>query len=409
MRLKWITAPAFLAGLLTLATVDSQGQPPGFDRDRGRDGDRERGGRGGFGMDPNAMWDRFSRGQDSINLNDPQHAFMKRMMERRGEPMPPNGVLTRQQFVAGMQQRMAQGGMGGPGGGPGRFSPPGGAPNVMTFQTPPGPGGKPTFVMQGGSPGMTGMPGGMSNNPDEAIQNFFRMSDRNQDGKLDRNEARGGLRDRFEQYDANRDGAIDANEYRPYIQERMGSRGSSNSSDPRNGSMSFPSSRGGDQNNRSRKDGQEEEERPVVHRYGKLPKGLPSWWDELDTDQDGQVGLYEWRRNSKPTTEFVEMDLNADGYLIASEWLRHQQFAIERRASESASESGSVGFGGPVGRGGPGQGGGTRFQFQPGGPGGDRTRGQPGGERGGKERGDRPRPSKEEKRDEKKRNPFTGN
>lgn len=412
MRSKWITVPAFLAGLLTLATVDSQGQPPGRERgDRGPGGP----GRGGFSMDPNAMWDRMAQGQDSINLNDPRFSFMKGMMERRGEPMPPNGILTKQQFVAGVQQRMAQGGMGGPGGSsPGRFTPPGGTPNVMTYQATPGPDGRPTFVMQGGPPGMTGLPAGMSNNPDEAIQNFFRRSDRNQDGRIDRDEASSSLRERFDQYDTNRDGAIDINEFRPYIQERMGGRGGDQrwpggSFDPRSNSTSSqfpngpPGGWGGDSNNRSRNSQEDEEERPVVHRYGKLPKGLPSWWDELDTDQDGQIGLYEWRRKSKPTAEFVEMDLNADGYLTASEWLRHQQFAIERRAGESAAES--VGLSGSGSRGGPGQAGGMRFQVQPGGPGGDRTRGQP--------VGDRPRPSKgdrkEERRDEKKRNPFTGN
>jgi Ca2+-binding EF-hand superfamily protein len=446
MRLKWITVPAFLAGLLALATVDSQGQPPGGF------GGREKGGpgRGGFG-DPNAMWDRISQGQDSINLNDPRFSFMKGMMERRGEPMPPNGILTRQQFVAGAQARMAQRGAdgGGPGGSPGRFTPPGGGfpppgggPNTMTFQATPGPDGKPVVMMQGGPPGM-GMPMGMSNNPDEAMQSFFRMSDRNQDGRLDRDEVRGGLRERFEQYDANRDGTIDANEYKPYIQERMASRGGDSrgpgSFDPRNGSPQFPGgpggwsggppgSWGGDQSSRNRT-GQEEEERPTVARFGKLPKGLPGWFEEYDADQDGQVGLYEWRRKSKPTTEFVEMDLDADGYLTAGEWLRHQSLAIERRASESASESGSVGLGGPVGRGGPGQGGGTRFQFQPGGAGGKdrmpfpsggpggKDRGQPGAERNGRGRGDSPRPSREEReerkdgkqRDEKKKNPFTGN
>ena len=40
--ISFFLAATFLAGLLTLATVDSQGQPPGGDRDRGRDGDRSR-------------------------------------------------------------------------------------------------------------------------------------------------------------------------------------------------------------------------------------------------------------------------------------------------------------------------------------------------------------------------------
>lgn len=421
MRLKWITVPAFLAGLLALATVDSQGQPPGGF------GGREKGGpgRGGFG-DPNAMWDRMAQGQDSINLNDPRFAWMKGMMERRGDPLPPNGVLTRQQFVAGAQARMAQRAAdgGGPGGTPGRFTPPGGGfpppgggPNTMTFQATPGPDGKPVVMVQGGMPGMTpggppGMtfsPSGMSGNPDEMMQSFFRRSDRNGDGRIDRDEARGGLSERFEQLDTNRDGAIDFNEYRPYIQERFASRGQGGpggSFDPRSGSMSSqfpggwgggpPGGWGGFQGGRDdRGRGQDEEERPAVVRYGKLPKGLPSWFEEYDTDQDGQVGLYEWRRKSRPTSEFVELDLNADGYLTADEWLRHQSLASERRAGEPGSESGSVGFGGANGRGGPGgTGGAMRFQFPQGGPGGERPRFQPGGERpngkdrpNGKERG----------------------
>jgi hypothetical protein len=65
-----------------------------------------------------------------------------------------------------------------------------------------------------------------------------------------------------------------------------------------------------------------EEERPVAMRYGKLPKGLPSWFDELDTDKDGQVSLFEWRKSGKDTKEFIEMDLNGDGLVTADEYLR---------------------------------------------------------------------------------------
>ena len=65
-----------------------------------------------------------------------------------------------------------------------------------------------------------------------------------------------------------------------------------------------------------------EEERPVAMRYGKLPQGLPGWYDELDTDQDGQVSLYEWRKGSKDMKEFMEMDLNGDGLVTADEYLR---------------------------------------------------------------------------------------
>src|SRR5581483_2816075 len=433
MRRKWLVAPAFLAGLLLLATVDSQGQPPG-DGFRGK-GKGGRGGfpggfpgGGGFSFDPGAMWDRMAQGQDSINLNDPRFAFMKGMMERRGEPIPPNGILTKPQFVASAQQRMAQGGMtmrfgGGPPG-----SPPGG-PGTMTFSSAPGADGKPSVVIQGapgmgGMPGM-GMPGGMSANPDEMMMNFFRRADKNGDGRITPDEASSNLRERFQEFDANRDGAIDFNEFKPYMQQRMASRGDRGmrgpfgSSDPRNGSMAasaFPNSPGGwggspggwgtggnwgggppggwagttgdptgPPDRRDRK-ADDEDDKPVVYRYGKLPKGIPSWFEEYDDDHDGQVGLYEWRRHGKPTTEFVAMDLNGDGYLTADEWLRYQQKQLDQKAGASASE------GGPP-RGGPSADGGDRPRFQrP--AGGNRERPNGGG--------DRPR------RGGQRNNPFTG-
>ncbi len=65
-----------------------------------------------------------------------------------------------------------------------------------------------------------------------------------------------------------------------------------------------------------------DEERPVAMRYGKLPQGLPSWFNELDGDKDGQVGLYEWRKAGKDLKEFMEMDLNGDGLVTADEYLR---------------------------------------------------------------------------------------
>ncbi len=55
--------------------------------------------------------------------------------------------------------------------------------------------------------------------------------------------------------------------------------------------------------------------------------GLPGWYDEYDTDKDGQVSLYEWRKSGKVTDEFLEMDLNGDGLVTADEYLR---FARQR-------------------------------------------------------------------------------
>lgn len=92
---------------------------------------------------------------------------------------------------------------------------------------------------------------------------------------------------------------------------------------------------------RDTKKEEEETPKPVVFRFGKLPKEVPSWFEKLDTDQDGQIGLYEWRKDGRATAEFVEMDLNGDGYLTAEEWIRHSKMVIEKKPSDSESKSDS--------------------------------------------------------------------
>jgi hypothetical protein len=64
------------------------------------------------------------------------------------------------------------------------------------------------------------------------------------------------------------------------------------------------------------------ERQPAAYRAGKLPRGLPAWFAQLDRDGDGQVGLYEWKQADRPIDEFEAMDLNGDGFLTAEEVLR---------------------------------------------------------------------------------------
>jgi hypothetical protein len=65
-----------------------------------------------------------------------------------------------------------------------------------------------------------------------------------------------------------------------------------------------------------------EEARPVVYRAGKLPKEIPSWFQQFDTDRDGQIGLYEWRQAGQSLDDFRRMDRNDDGFLTIAEVLR---------------------------------------------------------------------------------------
>lgn len=66
----------------------------------------------------------------------------------------------------------------------------------------------------------------------------------------------------------------------------------------------------------------EDSEKPSVIRPARLPTGLPAWFTQLDKDQDGQIGLYEWRVADWPLEEFKKVDLNDDGFLESSEVLR---------------------------------------------------------------------------------------
>jgi hypothetical protein len=88
-----------------------------------------------------------------------------------------------------------------------------------------------------------------------------------------------------------------------------------------------------------------EEEKPVALRYGKLPlKELPSWWERIDTDKDGQIGLYEWRAAEKPMAEFLAMDLNGDGYLTAEEYFRYKKLQLTASTSSDSKSDSSASY-----------------------------------------------------------------
>ena len=224
---------------------------------------------------------------------------------------------------------------------------------------------------------------------DEDLLRRFRDYDKNADGRLTVEEVSVRMKPYFATADKNRDGVLDFAEYKQYVSDRMASFGMGMAGgSPGFGSMSGmtpspspspvnsattstppgppgpsfydygfrpyppppPNGRSyydlyrRDDPKEKDKDKSKERDKPnpspssdskaVAIRYGKMPKGLPDWFVTLDTDKDGQIGLYEWRRGNRLTAEFLALDLNDDGLLTAEEYLRGEQLAAENKKRE---------------------------------------------------------------------------
>ena len=225
---------------------------------------------------PDEIWARYGGGAgDTIDLNkNPQVAMMIKM---KGYSVPQDGILRKDQFMPQVAARIQ--GMSGGSGPPAT----GGPPPSST-----GGGDKPAVILVPGEEPQGSPPGGSS---------------------------RGGP---------------------PSGGDKSSDRGSDRGSDRSKGSSSgsgWGGSRGGDEGKRVE---DPDDERPNVLRYGKTPKELPGWFTELDSDKDAQIGLYEWRAAGMSIEEFLEKDLNSDGFLTADEVLKNPKSGA---TSEAKSDS----------------------------------------------------------------------
>jgi Ca2+-binding EF-hand superfamily protein len=264
-----------------IAPAITTGQPGGF----------KGGGKKGFGMgmDAGQIFDRIANGRPSIPISEIKFGRTQVAQYAQDKGIT-NGMLTRQQFIEFQNQMMSA---------RAQFPPPGGG---MMRPFPGGPGGPSVTIMQG--------PSG-ADVINQLSDAEFRRKDTNGDGKLNDSEMSGFLRSNLAKYDKNGDGFIDMYEYREYFAARLaGNVGGKDDSGTR-GIASIII---------------EEEEldrKPVVFRAGgQMPAGLPSWFKELDTDGDGQVALYEWRKGGKNLDEFREWDLNDDGFITPEEAIK---------------------------------------------------------------------------------------
>ncbi|MFL5243681.1 MAG: hypothetical protein ACJ8FY_16385 [Gemmataceae bacterium] len=312
MRIRLFLFGLTLAVLLVPSSGLTQfgpgGGPPG-----GGGGGR---GGGGFRMDPSAMWDRMAKGKDSVTRADLSDQFSQMIFDRTVQAAGiTNGVLTKQQYLEQAQAFMQRMGRGSNRGGRGGM-PPGGMPGQTPDQRrQPGSGGDPAEAQ-------------------------FRKLDINGDGVLNTDEMPEDLKVVKDQY-ANRDGVVDLNGFKEFTRSK--------------GQQGF----GGNWIGGQEETPEEEEKRPVVFHAGNLPKellagGKAAWFQELDKDEDAQIGLYEWKDSGRSIEEFQKIDRNGDGYLTVEEvlyYLAQQDKATAKAKGKSGSSAAtaSAGRGGPEG------------------------------------------------------------
>ncbi|HEV3143731.1 MAG TPA: EF-hand domain-containing protein [Gemmataceae bacterium] len=264
---------------------------------------------GGGGWDPNAMANMLFQGKDAVTANDVPEQFrgmFDRYVQRMGIT---DGRLTRAQFDAYQQQRAAQKGM-------------------MTNMTPGG-------GLTPGGPGGPGGPGATPPNPDSRAEDIFRMLDRDRDGVLSGNEIPDVLRQELEKWDANKNGVIELDEFKAWYVARMQAR-------------MFDRQLSQDQPIPNDEPGDEPDRKPTIYRKGKLPKEL-DWFERMDTDGDGQIGLYEWRKAGRKVKDFQEMDLNGDGFITVEEAMLYAKLHKPQGSGDDTALAGNFPGGMPGG------------------------------------------------------------
>ena len=364
-RLKILALLGLGAVLLLPATALTQSGmwPGGGGGFPGGGGGFPGGGSGRWNRDPNERFNEYAGGKDvwrRSEITDPN--MLQRFDRAAGMVGSTNGEITRQQYVSAMQamtERFRSGG----------FTPPPGSPP---------PSGSPAPPAAPGQPAPPGAPGA-SNWMDTMIEDRFRKLDQNGDGLLNNDEMPDSLKAERDKWDTNHDGFIDLNEFKAYAQARIQQMQADRGGSGFGGGFNIQGGAGAGSAPENPLD--DEDKRPTVYRAGKLPKDLPAWFTEADTDGDGQVGLYEWRAKGWPIEQFQQLDRNNDGFITIDEALRSvkQGGAGVLTASAQASPGGPPSAGGPPMAGAPSGGPGFGRGGPPGGAGG----GFPGVGRGG--------------------------
>jgi Ca2+-binding EF-hand superfamily protein len=139
--------------------------------------------------------------------------------------------------------------------------------------------------------------------PNEEPDKVYRALDRNSDGVLEVEEMTTKLREERPKADGDGNGRVDKDEYRAYFRQRV----------VVNADTALKAT---EQLSKLSGDG-----KPTA-QPGIGANGLPTWFADVDTDEDGQVALSEWRVAGRAIVAYQEMDLDGDGLLTKEEYAR---------------------------------------------------------------------------------------
>jgi Ca2+-binding EF-hand superfamily protein len=65
---------------------------------------------------------------------------------------------------------------------------------------------------------------------------------------------------------------------------------------------------------------------------------LPDLFDSVDSDQDGQVGLYEWKKSKRGLADFRKIDRDSDGFLTPAELVRADSIPSPNASNVAAAK-----------------------------------------------------------------------
>jgi Ca2+-binding EF-hand superfamily protein len=269
-------------------------------------------------LDPDASFDRLAGpGKDSVSRSELTNPYQQRMFDKAIADLGINSdKLTREQYRTYMRQRMEKLGV------PDQSS---GKPTTSIVLPP----------SKAVSPG--GDQSGDQSDPNNAwaqmAERSFAKLDRNGDGVLNTDEMPEDLRADLRRWDRDGNGVIDPNEYKAYFIARMEQR----SADYNSMAGQYASSPG--LVAPAAPLAPPQPSRKLVYRTNNLPKELPPWFKQLDTNRDAQISLQEWRAAGKPIKEFLAMDRNNDGFLTVDEVLYYE---AQKKKSGGAMGTGVV-------------------------------------------------------------------